>query len=49
MELHQFVRTEWHDYHWLSRQTLGWIRDHADRDDPRPITTALAQLRLGES
>lgn len=45
MELHDLVRFEWRDDHWLSRRSLIWIVEHADPDDEHPVATALRQLR----
>ena len=45
MELHDLIRHEWRDDHRLSKRSLIWIHDHAEPDDPNPVTTAIAQLR----
>lgn len=45
MELHPLVRLEWSEDRHLSRRSLIWIHDHADKDDPHPVVTAVQQLR----
>lgn len=39
------VWQEWHDNHWLTRQSLHWIREHAEPGDLNAIPTAIAALR----
>ena len=45
MELHPIVYHEWREDRRLSQRSLIWIHDHAELDDPHPVTTAIAQLR----
>ena len=49
MNLHPLIWHEWADDHALSERSLIWIRDHAERDDPTPFSTAIDQLRAGVS
>ena len=48
VELHPLIVHEWRDDHRLSRRSLVWIVEHAEADDPHPITSAIAALRIVE-
>ena len=48
VELHPLIVHEWRDDHRLSRRSLLWIVDHADADDPHPIASVIAALRMTE-
>ena len=45
MELPESVRAEWRDFHCLLCPSTLWIEAHADAGDPRPVVSAIAQLR----
>ena len=46
MELHPLIVHEWRDDHRLSRRSLMWIVANADDDDPHPIASVIAALRM---
>ena len=48
MELHPLIVHEWLDDHCLSRRSLVWIVEHAEADDPHPIASVIAALRMTE-
>jgi hypothetical protein len=45
LELHPLIYAEWREDHYLSRRSLIWIYEHADRDEPHPVLAAIEQLR----
>jgi hypothetical protein len=48
VELDPLIVQEWRDDHCLSRRSLMWVVDHAEVDDPHPIASAIAALRMTE-
>ena len=49
MELHPLIVHEWRDDHRLSSRSLAWIVEHAEADDPHPIASVIATLRMTEA
>jgi len=45
MEITEPIRVEWAERHVLCRETLAWLRAHADDGDNHPIATAVDLLR----
>jgi hypothetical protein len=46
VELHPLIVHEWRDEHRLSSRSLAWIVEHAEADDPHPIASVIATLRM---
>lgn len=45
MEIAPVIRSEWYERHALCKQSLAWLRQHADPGDAHPIVTAVEVLR----
>ena len=49
VELNSLIVDEWRDTRRLSRRSLLWIVTHADVDDPHPVASTIAALRMTDA